>query len=190
MIVSRARRPRRWRRCVGLVNGAADRADRAVAVRHHARHAVDLPRPRPMSSPGAGQAPTGPQVDTFYALTDGKLFGLPVQLIYLLVLARRHGGGAAPHALGPLRLSCSAATRRRRELTGVPRRPRQDLASTCSARSAPGFAGILLAGWLGSAPANLATGYELQDHRGFRHRRRQPRGRRRRPGRRHDRLRR
>ena len=75
---------------------------------------------------GRGQAPAGPQVDTFYALTDGKIFGLPVPLVYLLVLARRHGRRAAPHALGPLRLRA----RRQRAGRAAHRRrgrPGQDL---------------------------------------------------------------
>ena len=36
---------------------------------------------------GRGQAPAGPYVDTFYSLSDGKLLGIPVSVVYLLVLA-------------------------------------------------------------------------------------------------------
>ena len=36
---------------------------------------------------GRGSLPTGPDVDLFYGITDGNLAGVPVAVIYLLVLA-------------------------------------------------------------------------------------------------------
>src|SRR5690606_285807 len=36
---------------------------------------------------GRGQAPSGPDVDIFYAITDGRILGLPLPLIYMVLLA-------------------------------------------------------------------------------------------------------
>ena len=68
---------------------------------------------------GRGQAPTGPQVDTFYALTDGKLFGLPVPLIYLLVLAVLMGV-ALRHTRWGRWVFVLGGNEKAAQLTGVP----------------------------------------------------------------------
>jgi ribose transport system permease protein len=109
---------------------------------------------------GRGQTPAGPDVAEFYALTNGKLAGLPVELVYMLILAvvlglaLRHGvWGRHLFALGGSEM---AAMR-----TGV-RVNRVKVGAYVLCSMAAGFTGILLAGWLGSAPANLASGYELR----------------------------
>ncbi len=109
---------------------------------------------------GRGQAPTGPGVDTFYALSDGKVFGLPVALIYLVTLAvimavalRHTRWGRYVFVLG--------GNERAAQLTGVAvARVKISVYVLCAMGA--GFAGILIVGWLGSAPANLAVGYELK----------------------------
>ena len=109
---------------------------------------------------GRGQAPTGPYVDTFYNLTDGKILGMPVSLVYLLLLgvlmavALRHTRwGRYVFVLG--------GNERAAQLTGVAvARVKISVYVLCALSA--GLAGILIVGWLGSAPANLATGYELK----------------------------
>ena len=109
---------------------------------------------------GRGQAPTGPQVDTFYSLTDGKLFGLPVPLVYLLVFAVVMGV-ALRHSRWGRYVFVLGGNEKAAQLTGVPvDRVKISVYVLCALSA--GFAGILITGWLGSAPANLATGYELK----------------------------
>jgi ribose transport system permease protein len=88
------------------------------------------------------------------------LVGLPIQVIYMLVaaivlgIALHHGvWGRHLFAVGG---SEQAATR-----TGV-RVERIKIGAYVLCSLAAGVTGILLAGWLGSAPANLASGYELR----------------------------
>ena len=107
-----------------------------------------------------GQAPTGPQVDTFYSLTDGKLFGLPVPLVYVLILAVIMGV-ALRHSRWGRYVFVLGGNEKAAKLTGVPvDRVKISVYVLCALSA--GFAGILITGWLGSAPANLATGYELK----------------------------
>jgi ribose transport system permease protein len=108
---------------------------------------------------GRGQAPTGADVNTFYDVTDGNLAGVPVAVIYLLVLAailslvlHHTAFGRHVFALG--------GNEKAAALTGISVDRVKIAVYILSALSA-GFAGILMVGWLGSAPANLATGYEL-----------------------------
>lgn len=109
---------------------------------------------------GAGVAITGPDADLFADLTDGTILGVPMPLIYLLVLAtamaiflHHTASGRYVFALGGNeRAARLAAVPVARIKTGV------YIASSLLA----GFAGILMAGWLGSVPANLAQGYELR----------------------------
>ncbi len=109
---------------------------------------------------GRGQAPAGPNVDTFYALTDGRVFGLPVPLVYLLVLAVIMGV-ALRHTRWGRYVFVLGGNERAAQLTGVAvARVKISVYVLCALSA--GFAGILIAGWLGSAPANLATGYELK----------------------------
>jgi ribose transport system permease protein len=109
---------------------------------------------------GRGQAPAGPDVNTFYALTDGKLFGLPVPLVYLLILAVIMGV-ALRHTRWGRYVFVLGGNEKAAALTGVPVTKIKISVYVLCALSA-GFAGILIVGWLGSAPANLATGYELK----------------------------
>ncbi len=109
---------------------------------------------------GRGQAPTGPQVDTFYALTDGKVLGLPVPLVYLAILAIVMGV-ALRHTRWGRYVFVLGGNERAAQLTGVAVARIKISVYVLCAMSA-GFAGILIAGWLGSAPANLALGYELK----------------------------
>ena len=109
---------------------------------------------------GRGQAPAGPNVDMFYALTDGKIAGLPVPLVYLGVLAvimaivlRHTRWGRYVFVLG--------GNERAAQLTGVAvARVKISVYVLCALSA--GLSGILIAGWLGSAPSNLAVGYELK----------------------------
>jgi len=108
---------------------------------------------------GRSQAPGGPGVDSFYALTNGKLLGLPVPLVYLLVGAAVMGFVLHHTALGR-HIFAIGGNERAAALTGVPVERRKILVYVVCSVTA-GLAGILMSGWLGAAQANLATGYEL-----------------------------
>jgi ribose transport system permease protein len=108
---------------------------------------------------GRGQAPTGPDVDLFYSLTDGNIAGIPVAVIYLLVLAAILGVVLHHTAFGR-HVFALGGNEKAAALTGIAVERVKIAVYVLSALSA-GFAGILMVGWLGSAPANLATGYEL-----------------------------
>jgi ribose transport system permease protein len=109
---------------------------------------------------GRGAFPTGPDKDLFVAVTAGRLFDVvPVSFVYLVIIAlamylalNHTAWGRHVFAIG----GNEAAGR----LTGVPvDRVRIQVYMLCSL--AAGFNGIIISGWLGSAPANLATAYEL-----------------------------
>ncbi len=109
---------------------------------------------------GRGQGPSGPYVADFLALTNGRIGGLPAPTLYMLGLAvalgivlRHTRWGRHLYAVGGNEM---AATR-----TGV-RVARVKISAYVLCSLSAGLAGILLAGWLGSAPANLANGYELR----------------------------
>ncbi len=109
---------------------------------------------------GRGQAPTGPYVDTFYSLSDGKLLGIPVSVVYLLVLAVVMGV-ALRHTRWGRYVFVLGNNERAAQLTGVAvARVKMSVYVLCALSA--GLSGILIVGWLGSAPANLATGYELK----------------------------
>ena len=109
---------------------------------------------------GRGQAPGGPNVDTFYALTDGKVLGMPVPAVYLIVIAIVMGV-ALRHTRWGRYVFVLGGNEQAAQLTGVAvARVKISVYILCALSA--GFAGILIAGWLGSAPANLATGYELK----------------------------
>ena len=108
---------------------------------------------------GRGQAPTGPDVDLFYGITDGNLGGIPVAVIYLLVLAAIMGVVLHHTAFGR-HVFALGGNEKAAALTGIAVE-RVKIAVYAISALAAGFAGILMVGWLGSAPANLATGYEL-----------------------------
>jgi ribose transport system permease protein len=109
---------------------------------------------------GQGVNIGGADSELFFRLTDGTLFGLPVPLIYVVLLGvvmavvlHHTSRGRYVFAIG--------GNERAAELTGVPVANIKTGVYVVSGLSAA-FAGILLAGWLGSVPANLADGYELR----------------------------
>jgi ribose transport system permease protein len=109
---------------------------------------------------GQGVNIGGADSNLFFRLTDGTLLGLPVPLIYVVLLGilmaitlHHTSRGRYVFAIG--------GNERAAELTGVPVTNIKTGVYVVSGLSAA-FAGILLAGWLGSVPANLADGYELR----------------------------
>ena len=109
---------------------------------------------------GRGQAPGGPDVDLFYAITDGRILGLPLPLIYLAILAILMGV-ALHHTSWGRYVFALGGNEHAARLTGVAvDRVKISVYVLCSLSA--GFSGILMAGWLGSVPANLAFGYELR----------------------------
>ncbi|GAB0119585.1 ABC transporter permease [Acidisoma sp. 7E03] len=109
---------------------------------------------------GQGVNINGADSDLFFRLTDGTVLGLPVPLIYLVLLAllmslmlHHTARGRHVFAIG--------GNERAAALTGVPVMPIKVGVYVISGLTAA-FAGILIAGWLGSVPANLADGYELR----------------------------
>jgi ribose transport system permease protein len=109
---------------------------------------------------GQGVNIGGADSELFFRLTDGTLLGLPVPLIYVVVLGilmaiilHHTSRGRYVFAIG--------GNERAAELTGVPVTNIKTGVYVVSGLAAA-FAGILLAGWLGSVPANLADGYELR----------------------------
>lgn len=109
---------------------------------------------------GRGVPISGPDAKLFYALTDGQVLGVPVELIYLLVLAGLMGLFLHHTATGR-HVFALGGNERAASLTGVPV-ARVKIAVYVASSMLAGFAGILMAGWLGSVPANLAVGYELR----------------------------
>jgi ribose transport system permease protein len=115
---------------------------------------------------GRGQTPTDANIEVFYSLTDGQVvvipgyLTVPVALIYLLVLAVIMGI-ALRHTAWGRHVFAIGGNERAAVLTGVNvARVKIGVYVLCSLSA--GFAGILMVGWLGSAPANLAFGYELR----------------------------
>jgi len=110
-------------------------------------------------SNGRGSFPGGPDADYFYALTSGVLFGMPAPFIHLMILAlvmavvlHHTAFGRHVFALG--------GNEKAAELTGIPVvRVKIQVYVVCAL--AAGLQGIIISGWLGSAPANMATSYEL-----------------------------
>jgi ribose transport system permease protein len=110
-------------------------------------------------SNGRGSFPGGPDADYFYALTSGDVYGLPAPFIYLVVLAlimalvlHHMRFGRHVFAIG--------GNEKAAELTGVAV-TRVKIAVYVIGALAAGLQGIIISGWLGSAPANMATSYEL-----------------------------
>ncbi|MBK5650809.1 MULTISPECIES: ABC transporter permease [unclassified Bradyrhizobium] len=110
-------------------------------------------------SNGRGSFPSGPDADYFYELTSGVVFGLPAPFIYLVILAvamaivlHHTGFGRHVFALG--------GNEKAAALTGIPVvRVKIEVYVICAL--AAGLQGIIICGWLGSAPANMASSYEL-----------------------------
>ncbi|MBV8131781.1 MAG: ABC transporter permease, partial [Alphaproteobacteria bacterium] len=109
---------------------------------------------------GRAQYPTGPDVAAFTGFANGAVLGLPTQLVYLLVLAVLMAL-ALRHLVWGRHLYAVGGNAQAAALTGV-RVPRVVVSVYVLSGLAAGFSGVLIAGWLGAAPANLATGYELR----------------------------
>jgi ribose transport system permease protein len=108
---------------------------------------------------GQGVDINGPDSNLFFRLSDGVLFGLPVPLLYLVgfgllmgLLLHHTARGRYVFAIGGNEPAAA--------LSGVPVTRIKIGVYVISGLSAA-VAGILLGGWLGSVPANLADGYEL-----------------------------
>jgi ribose transport system permease protein len=110
-------------------------------------------------SNGRGSFPGGPDAEYFYALTSGDVYGVPAPFIYLVILAvvmavvlHHTTFGRHVFALG--------GNEKAAELTGISVvRVKIEVYVICAL--AAGLQGIIISGWLGSAPANMATSYEL-----------------------------
>lgn len=109
---------------------------------------------------GKGVAIDGADSDLFFNVTDGTLGRLPMPLLYLVLLAVLMGV-LLHHTATGRHIFALGGNERAAALTGVPVARIKTWVYVASGLSA-GFAGILMAGWLGSVPANLATGYELR----------------------------
>ncbi len=109
---------------------------------------------------GRGSPSTGPGRDLFRALGNGTVAGIPASVIYMIVIAfmvwlmlRHTRWGRHVYAIG--------GNERAAGLTGVPVE-RVKVSVYMIAAMLAGFTGILMLAWLGSAPANMAVGYELR----------------------------
>ena len=109
---------------------------------------------------GRAQYPTGPDIALFTRFANGAVLGLPTPLVYLLVLAVMMGL-ALRHLVWGRHLYAVGGNAQAAALTGV-RVPHVVVSVYVLSGLAGGFSGVLIAGWLGAAPANLATGYELR----------------------------
>ncbi|WP_219679096.1 ABC transporter permease [Bradyrhizobium canariense] len=110
-------------------------------------------------SNGRGSFPGGPDADYFYALTSGDVLGVPVPFIYLIVLALAMAVVLHHSAFGR-HVFALGGNEKAAELTGIPVvRVKIEVYVICAL--AAGLQGIIISGWLGSAPANMATSYEL-----------------------------
>lgn len=110
-------------------------------------------------SNGRGSFPGGPDADYFYALTSGDVLGVPVPFIYLMILALAMAVVLHHSAFGR-HVFALGGNEKAAELTGIPVvRVKIEVYVICAL--AAGLQGIIISGWLGSAPANMATSYEL-----------------------------
>ena len=109
---------------------------------------------------GRAQYPVGPDAAVFTRFANGAVLGLPTQLVYLLVLAVIMAL-ALRHLVWGRHLYAVGGNAQAAALAGV-RVPRVVISVYVLSGLAAGFSGVLIAGWLGAAPANLATGYELR----------------------------
>jgi ribose transport system permease protein len=110
-------------------------------------------------SNGRGSFPGGPDAYYFYALTSGDLFGVPAPFLYLLVLAV--GMAVVLHHMSFGRyVFAVGGNEKAAALTGIAV-GRLKMAVYVICALAAGLQGIIVSGWLGSAPANMATSYEL-----------------------------
>ncbi|MBB3931346.1 ribose transport system permease protein [Kaistia hirudinis] len=108
---------------------------------------------------GRGTAPAGPDKELFLALTSGKLAGMPISFVYLIIAAFAMWV-ALNHTAWGRHVYAIGGNEAAGKLTGVAvDRVKIQVYVICAL--AAGFNGIIISGWLGSAPANLATAYEL-----------------------------
>ena len=110
-------------------------------------------------SNGRGSFPGGPDVDYFYAITSGNLFGVPAPFIYLVGFALLMGIVLHQTAFGR-HVFAIGGNEKAAEMTGVNVVGVKIAVYVISALAA-GVQGIIICGWLGSAPANMAISYEL-----------------------------
>src|SRR5262252_7706639 len=110
-------------------------------------------------SNGRGSFPGGPDADYFYALTSVDLFGVPAPFIYLVILALVMAV-VLHHTTFGRHVFALGGNEKAAELTGISVvRVKIEVYVICAL--AAGLQGIIISGWLGSAPANMATSYEL-----------------------------
>ncbi|CCD95340.1 high-affinity D-ribose transport protein (ABC superfamily, membrane) [Bradyrhizobium sp. ORS 375] len=110
-------------------------------------------------SNGKGSFPGGPDADYFYALTQGDVYGVPAPFIYLILLALLMAL-VLHHTTFGRHVFAIGGNEKAAELTGVSV-PRVKIEVYVVGALAAGLQGIIISGWLGSAPANMATSYEL-----------------------------
>jgi ribose transport system permease protein len=110
-------------------------------------------------SNGRGSFPGGPDADYFYALTSGDLYGLPAPFIYLVILALVMAV-VLHHSTFGRHVFALGGNEKAAEQTGISV-TRVKIAVYVICALAAGLQGIIISGWLGSAPANMATSYEL-----------------------------
>ncbi|MBV9985446.1 ABC transporter permease [Bradyrhizobium sp.] len=110
-------------------------------------------------SNGRGSFPGGPDADYFYALTSGDLYGLPAPFIYLILLALVMAV-VLHHSTFGRHVFALGGNEKAAEQTGISV-VRVKIAVYVISALAAGLQGIIISGWLGSAPANMATSYEL-----------------------------
>ena len=110
-------------------------------------------------SNGRGSFPGGPDADYFYALTSGDIYGVPAPFIYLVILALVMAV-VLHHTTFGRHVFALGGNEKAAELTGISVvRVKIEVYVLCAL--AAGLQGIIISGWLGSAPANMATSYEL-----------------------------
>ena len=110
---------------------------------------------------GRGQPPTGRDVPAFLAVTNGSFEGVPASVAYMLACALALGWALHQTSWGR-HLFAVGGNEQAAIRTGV-RVAHVKVSAYVLCSLSAGLAGILLAGWLGSAPANLASGYELRE---------------------------
>ena len=110
-------------------------------------------------SNGRGSFPGGPDADYFYALTSGDVYGVPAPFIYLMLLALAMALVLHHTAFGR-HVFAIGGNEKAAELTGISV-TRVKIEVYVIGALAAGLQGIIISGWLGSAPANMATSYEL-----------------------------
>jgi ribose transport system permease protein len=110
-------------------------------------------------SNGRGSFPSGPDANYLYALTSGVVFGMPAPFIYLVVLAVAMAV-VLHHTSFGRHVFAIGGNEKAAALTGISVvRVKIEVYVICAL--AAGLQGIIISGWLGSAPANMATSYEL-----------------------------